>query len=167
MRARVAALAAGDFEQQRFGADRHRYRLREPLSGAAVEEFEHRHGVRLPEAYRRFLTEVADGGAGPEYGVLGLFEEVDEAGVLHGERAEALRPGFLATAFPHTAARLRRDGYAVTGSLVIGEGCCGQFSRLVVTGPSAGQVWLDDQVRGALTPGPDFRDWYLAWLGSG
>jgi hypothetical protein len=167
VRERVTELAVSDFGCERFGAELHGYRLRAPLSAAAVGEFEQRHGVRLPDAYRSFLTEVADGGAGPDYGVLGLFEEVDEEEALHGERFEALRPGFLATPFPHTTAQARQAGYAVTGSLVIGEGGCGQFSRLVVTGPCAGQVWLDDQVWGGLTPGPDFRDWYLGWLGIG
>ncbi|MFG2826861.1 hypothetical protein ACGFWI_05175 [Streptomyces sp. NPDC048434] len=36
--------------------------------------------------------------------------------------------------------------------------------RLVVTGPFAGQVWFDDMTWGRILPGPDIRDWYLAWL---
>ncbi|MFE0462141.1 SMI1/KNR4 family protein [Kitasatospora sp. NPDC058965] len=166
VRERVAALAAADFGHERFGAADHGYRLRLALGEEAVREFEQRHGVRLPVSYRSFVTQVADGGAGPDHGVLGLLEEpADEETALHGERADALRPGFLATPFPHSAARPRRAGYALTGSLVIGESGCGQFSRLVVTGPAAGQVWLDDQVWGGLRPGPDFADWYLGWLG--
>jgi hypothetical protein len=38
------------------------------------------------------------------------------------------------------------------------------FHRLVITGSNAGQVWLDDPDWGGLTSGPDFRDWYSAWL---
>ncbi|WP_277325197.1 hypothetical protein [Streptomyces sp. JH14] len=38
------------------------------------------------------------------------------------------------------------------------------FSRLVVTGESAGQVWCDDPDQGGLSPGPAFYDWYTAWL---
>ncbi|BAJ27123.1 MULTISPECIES: hypothetical protein [Kitasatospora] len=56
--------------------------------------------------------------------------------------------------------------YSIAGTLVIGEIGCGTFSRLVVTGPNAGQVWLDDQSWGGLAPGPDFYDWYTAWLTS-
>jgi hypothetical protein len=36
---------------------------------------------------------------------------------------------------------------------------------LVITGPDRGQVWTDDLGCGdALSPGPDFRDWYGQWL---
>jgi len=49
----------------------------------------------------------------------------------------------------------------VAGSLVIAEAGCGEFVRLVVTGPSAGQIWFDDMTWDHLRPGPGFRDWYL------
>ncbi|MFF5421759.1 hypothetical protein ACFY8K_37000 [Streptomyces misionensis] len=56
--------------------------------------------------------------------------------------------------------------YSVAGTLVLGEIGCGTFARLVVTGTDAGQVCLDDRSWGGLTPGPDFHDWYTAWLAS-
>lgn len=40
-------------------------------------------------------------GAGPDYGLLGLAEEVDEEEALHDLRAECLHVGFLASAFAH------------------------------------------------------------------
>lgn len=168
VRARVAAMAQVDPGHQRFGSSHHGYRFRPPLAEEAIQSFEQQHGVRLPDSYRSFIEAVADGGAGPDYGLLGLTEEVDDEEALHDLREEGRRTGFMSTPFPHTSAwpGPGRAGSAnsVSGTLVIGECGCGTFSRLVVTGRSAGQVWLDDPVWGGLTPGPDFRDWYSAWL---
>ncbi|WP_236654515.1 SMI1/KNR4 family protein [Streptacidiphilus anmyonensis] len=141
------------------------------MTEKAIGSFEQRHGVILPVSYRDFLSTVSGGGAGPDYGLPGLAEEVADEEALHDVRAECLQLGFLATPFPHTADRPGpgRGGdadYSVAGTLVLGEIGCGTFSRLVITGTNAGQVWLDDRLWGGLTPGPDFRDWYAVWLGS-
>ncbi|MFE5033284.1 SMI1/KNR4 family protein [Streptomyces sp. NPDC056683] len=169
VRARVAAMAQEDPERQRFGASDHGYRLRPPLVEETVRLFELQHGVRLPDSYRSFLKDVADGGAGPVYGLVGLMEEVDDEEALYDLREEDRRAGFLSTPFPHTSewpgpGKEGNANYSVEGSLVIAEVGCGMFHRLVITGSNAGQVWLDDPDWGGLTPGPDFRDWYSAWL---
>ncbi|MEU0673649.1 SMI1/KNR4 family protein [Streptomyces sp. NPDC006172] len=169
VRARVAALAQEDPERERFGSSHHGYLLRPPLAEDTIRLFEQQQGARLPASYRDFLKDVADGGAGPGYGLLGLTEEVDDEWALHDLREEGRRAGFLSTPFPHTTAwpgpgKSGDADYSVRGSLVIAERGCGMFHRLVVTGRNAGQVWFDDPDWGGLTPGPDFRDWYLAWL---
>ncbi|MEU5244091.1 SMI1/KNR4 family protein [Streptomyces asoensis] len=169
VRSRVAAMALEDPERRRFGASHHGYRLQPLLSTEAIRTFEQLHGVTLPASYRDFLGTVAGGGAGPHYGLLGLAEEVDDEEALHDLRTECLRAGFLATPFPHTAdwpgpGRGGDADYSVAGTLVLSEIGCGTFSRLVITGTSAGQVWLDDRSWGGLIPGPDFHDWYTAWL---
>ncbi|MET9496968.1 SMI1/KNR4 family protein [Streptomyces sp. NPDC006552] len=171
VRSRIAAMAREDPQHHRFGASHHRYRLHAPLPEAAIRSFEHLQGVTLPASYRDFLSTVAGGGAGPDYGLLGLAEEGDDEEALHDLRAECLRVGFLATPFPCTTdwpgpGRGGDNGYSVEGTLVLGEIGCGTFSRLVITGTNAGQVWLDDQTWGGLTAGPDFHDWYTAWLTS-
>lgn len=168
---RLAAMTEQDPELKRFGADYHGYRLRPPLADRTIRSFERESGVRLPESYRRFLAEVADGGAGPYYGVLGLTEQLDDEDAVHDLREECLAPGFLATPFPYTRAipgpgKGSRARYELSGTLVIAEAGCGMFARLVVTGKSAGQVWFDDPDWGGLAPGPDFRTWYTDWLES-
>ncbi|MGX1548917.1 SMI1/KNR4 family protein [Streptomyces adustus] len=162
-------MAQEDPDRRRFGSAHHGYRLRPPLAEETVRVFERQHGVRLPASYRSFVKDVADGGAGPDYGLLGLTGEVDEDEALYDLREEGRRAGFLSTPFPHTEAwpgpgRQGDADYSVRGSLVIGECGCGTFHRLVVTGRNAGQVWFDDPDWGGLTPGPDFRNWYSAWL---
>ncbi|GAA4840720.1 SMI1/KNR4 family protein [Kitasatospora terrestris] len=141
--------------------------LRPALGEPEVRAFEQRHGVRLPPSYRAFLIEVGDGGAGPGFGVLGLEQlPEDEEEALYGERVDCLRPGFLAAPFPYRAAvpRPPRETLCPPGALVITDYGGGDYARLVVNGPCAGQVWHDDQVWAGLTPGPDFHTWYTRWL---
>ncbi|MFI5532016.1 barstar family protein [Kitasatospora sp. NPDC051853] len=169
VRARVAVMAQEDPELQRFGAAGHGYRLRPPLAEETIRSFESQHAVRLPDSYRSFLKDIADGGAGPAHGLVGLMEEVDQEEALYDLREEDRCAGFLSAPFPHTGewpgpGKGGDAGYSVEGSLVIAEEGCGMFHRLVITGSNAGQVWLDDPDWGGFTPGPDFRDWYSAWL---
>ncbi|GAA1245937.1 hypothetical protein GCM10009665_40990 [Kitasatospora nipponensis] len=169
VRARVAAMAAQDPGLERFGAASHGYRLPAPLTEREVHSFERAYGVTLPVSYRGFLTEVADGGAGPCHGLFRLTELPAEDEAAFDLREEGRTPGFLATPFPYVQGhpgpgRAGHADYSVRGTLVLAEAGCGEFHRLVVTGRSAGQVWSDDPGWGGLTPGPDFRQWYTEWL---
>ncbi len=180
--ARLAAVRAADPDLRRFGAGRHRHLPGPTLTEAEVAAFETRHRVTLPDAYRSFVLEVGNGGAGPYYGLFPL----DGDGLAGPWREERFRPGHLATPFPHTRAwnpdhhvpapgrpgpanSMTEDEYFddrwTTGSLVIAEFGCGAFHRLVVTGPARGEVWFDDRGSdGGLTPEADFRTWYDTWL---
>ncbi len=169
--ARVRRAAAGDPGLQRFGAQDHAHRLRPCLAEHEIRGYELEYGVRLPESCRSFLTDVADGGAGPYSGLYRLADRLDEERAAHDERAEGRRPGFLATPFPRLRAfdgpgKNGSQDYSVSGTLVVAEAGRGMYLRLVVTGECAGQVWLDDRDWGGLSPGPDFYDWYTAWLES-
>ncbi|MFF5403459.1 SMI1/KNR4 family protein [Streptomyces misionensis] len=120
--------------RRRFGAPYHGYRLQPLLSEEAIRSFEQLHGVTLPASYRDFLGTVAGGGAGPQYGLLGPAEEVDDEEVLHDLRTECLRAGFLAIPFPHTTdwpgpGRGGGADYSVAGTLVLGEIGCGTRPR--------------------------------------
>ena len=63
-----------------FGAKKHQYRLRPPLAPALIHKIETRHGLELPEDYVYFLTEIGDGGAGPDYGIDSFAEQFRETG---------------------------------------------------------------------------------------
>ncbi len=52
-----------------FGAEAHRYHLNPPVPEDFVRDVEEQCGFTLPEDYRRFITQVGDGGAGPDYGI--------------------------------------------------------------------------------------------------
>jgi hypothetical protein len=55
-----------------FGAVGHSFVLNPPAPIPDVVDFERRHGIELPGAYREFLTAVGNGGAGPYYGIFPL-----------------------------------------------------------------------------------------------
>ena len=95
----LADLKRRDPHFEVFGADAHRYELNPPLPVQQVAAFETQHRVKLPEDYRRFITEIGNGGAGPYYGVFRFGEHDDgddfrpwDGGYLVGD---------LSAEFPH------------------------------------------------------------------
>ena len=64
-----------DFRQ--FGARHHRYEFAPVIPLSDVRDFEARHSIRLPQGYVDYLTQVGNGGAGPEHGIFSL-EEVEK-----------------------------------------------------------------------------------------
>lgn len=160
-----------------FASAEHRYQLNEPLSETAVARFEKQHSIVLPDDYRRYLTEMGNGGAGPAYGVFRLGE-MDES--------ESFRPwkpgdgfiGTLSAPFPHTRRwnqrprlpkvaddhpdferqleeydRVYWNPENVNGAIPICHlGCCLRI-WLVITGRESGNVWLDERTDdGGLSP---------------
>ena len=149
-----------------FGAESHGFKLNSKLRISVVSNFESKHEIQLPEGYRRFLTEVGNGGAGPYYGVF-KFREMDD-GLSWKENDGSV--GKLALKFPHRKAwnldieypdeddyededeyekeieRLEEkywDPKFVNGAIPICHQGCALRNWLVITGPEAGNVWED------------------------
>lgn len=171
---------------QPFGVEGHKFRLKPPLTEEQVAAFENRYSIELPADYRAFITRVANGGAGPAYGMYSLEQALTrERGLVPDD--------FLSTPFPHTSAynpdedpeveafwqRVergeiseaegeRRHVYQTAGTLVLCHEGCGYLHFFVITGPARGQMWIDgrcsDQEFFPLEVG--FLDWYDRWLDS-
>jgi len=189
IRERLAELDRLDARRKVFASDKHQYRLHPPLAPEWVVQIESLMGCRLPEQYRRFVTEFADGGAGPEYGILPLERLLKP----HQDRswmAELARP-FPA---PTTVAEMREIGYSAPGVLMVSEIGCGAHYWLVLSGSQRGFVWVQnpdaewgpelsdnshvpaysekagtDPIFEAALASPDslrleFVDWYVKWL---
>ncbi|MFD4242507.1 SMI1/KNR4 family protein [Streptomyces sp. NPDC058525] len=163
-----------DAVRARLRAKAMRYELRAPLSEVEIRAFEAEHGIRLPEEYRSFVATVGDGPAGPHYGLMPLVTPRPEADdwAVDGEWEDDRRPGRLAAPCPirepRPFDRNRRfdesEGLTL-GTLVLAEQGCGVYSRLIVGGPLAGQVWHLDQDFGTCLPeSAGFRAWYVEWL---
>lgn len=61
-----------DFNEH--GANRHKYRFSSAAPISVVKNFEEKHKISLPAGYVSFLTQVGNGGAGPEGGLYSLDE---------------------------------------------------------------------------------------------
>ena len=82
---RLVAMGLLDRRRQVHGATSHGYRLQPPLTAAELKAIEAEAQTRLPDEYRLWVTEVADGGAGPNHGVRPLREARDGASNELGE----------------------------------------------------------------------------------
>ena len=116
-----------------------------------VRAFETAHGVVLPEPYRTFVAEIADGSyvGPPEYGLVPLASLPDDWGRGRAERVLS-KPFPLTEAWfweeedsgPCAELDARIEEVFDHGSVVLGTEGCGMYWHLVVTGPHRGHVWL-------------------------
>jgi hypothetical protein len=151
----LGRLRAVDGGFRVFGSKQHRYRVGPTLSEAELAAFESANRATLPDDYRRFLSVVGNGGAGPFYGLepLGTFGR------------DLSRPfpfvGATDTLTDEGLDRLRdRDEYP--GVLEFCHQGCAIYSCLVVNGPTFGTIW---EGREHFYPtGMEFGVWYRRWL---
>jgi len=130
---KLTAARKHDRHCTRFGAKRHGYHLQRVLPRGEVEQFESRTGARLPEDFRRFVTELGNGGAGPAYGW----------------------PAFNPTAIVYLDERWRQpfaglrtndaDGDP-TGCVELHEYGCGMFDLLIINGAERGSIWFSNDL---------------------
>jgi hypothetical protein len=148
VREAVRALADADPGLRRFGAARHRYALRPPLSPAELDAIEHRLGAALPEDLRSFAAEVGAGGAGPGYGVVAIDAAAS-----------------YAVGAPASASAGAPAGAPWTRALPLVHLGCGYAAIAPLDGDARGQVWIDARVIGVLRPiHGSFTAMYLDWI---
>jgi hypothetical protein len=144
----------------------------------AIAAAESQCGGPLPEMYRRFVEEIADGGIGPGCGMFALSEAIGDAPELTGELS---RPFCYGNADAEGILARRRAGdrdawlAAADNEDAVPHGClllahtgCGCFDVLVITGEQRGTVWYHDFFRlcpyGWKGEPMTFLDWYEGWL---
>ncbi|MCE9576977.1 MAG: SMI1/KNR4 family protein [Deltaproteobacteria bacterium] len=156
VRTRLALLRALDEDSQLFGAARHEWTLAPPVTRGALESFERRSGVTLPDDLRGFLLELGASGAGPYYGLSPLPEDLEAA---------ALAQPFIGDADPGDDT-IMKDPERHGGDLELADHGCGYRSVLALTGPRRGQVFADlrEAHDGIRPEAPSFRAWYDEWL---
>ena len=138
-----------------FGAKSHLYRLNDPLTEETVKAFEHEHGITLPEDYRLYLTDFADGGAGPAYGVYPLAEAFTNPWISLGPLSK-----------PFEISKEDDSSANYHGCLLISQRGWGGWTFLIVTGPMRGQVWYDDSIAeyGFSKAADSFLEWFESWI---
>jgi tetratricopeptide (TPR) repeat protein len=156
IRNRVRELGEIDSECMVFGSTRHDWVLDDPLTAEAVDAFEGRAGIELPDEYRDYLEHVSGGGAGPYYGLEELPDEESLAELDIGAP-------FVGDGLDESIARSPdlRGGY-----LPLADQGCGYTSVLVLEGPRRGQVLADmrEAHEGFVSEAPSFLAWLEGWL---
>lgn len=181
-----------DSKYELFGASKHQYKLNPPISASFVHEVEEKYGFTLPKDYFSFITEVGDGGAGPEYGII-PFGDFLEKGVSAGAEKfmEAYRQS---VAYPFTPRQMKTDeveDFAITtrevyeqnperffiyekaddndlcdtdGFLVLGTYGCQWDFGLVITGEKRGCIFDTDHEGAYGFVACSFYEFYRNWL---
>ena len=147
------------------------------LTPEEVAAFEEKHLCRLPESYRQYLLHVGNGGAGPDYGIFELGQHFSDSG--HEDCLQDDVDLSLPFPYPHPLASEECEDdddlfspRHAPGSMILCDYGCGTWTRLIITGPLAGEIWCDDRVNSrSFYPqvAPDstryqFLPWYMDWL---
>lgn len=170
----LAQAKAKDADLVVFGADGHRYELAPPAGEDAVQAFEEKHGIRLPEEYRNFLILIGDGGAGPYYGIFGLKEleqEIKDDWYYHPKEKPVIYPKMSDEDWDLAAdpedKREEEELHPFAGILPIGDQGCTYMTGLVLEGPYCGRVVyfdLDRLGKPFFVREQGFLAWYERWL---
>lgn len=173
-----------------FGAPRHRYALNPPAEKAYVRELEERYGFRLPKDYFHFITEIGDGGAGPDYGLSSFTAFFRTQASPKAEAYASACRGSLSKPFsPRPMGAEEVENYAIVtkeryrkhperyficdefedeglthGFLVLGTHGCQWDFGLAVTGDRRGQIFDMDNEGGYGFTAGSFAEFYESWL---
>lgn len=164
----------------------HQYRLGPCLTDAEISEFERQHDSTLPDEYRRFLMEVGNGGAGPEYGLYKLGERQVQTTLQHFEDSVLIEQLWATapTKYKSDPSVLSDFQMPTTFSkfLPIANDGCTYQSVLILDGEERGNIWSGDfsgdptlvpvdKSFGTLPRAPEserkalsFYEWYNLWL---
>jgi len=182
-----------DKKYELFGTSKHKYKLNPTISVSFVREVEAKYGFTLPEDYFRFITEVGDGGAGPDYGIEPFADFLKTVASSGAERfREAYRESLANPFEPREMQANEVEDFAFNrrayeqnpndffvyekldenalcdtdGFLVIGtQGCQWDFG-LVVTGTRRGSVFVMDNEGAYAYVAGSFSEFYREWLNS-
>ncbi|MEK3900139.1 SMI1/KNR4 family protein [Paenibacillus sp. FSL R7-0179] len=169
-----------DAEFAEFGASSHQYKLKKKLTAGKLADWEARYGIKLPEPFAGFLTEIGNGGAGPYYGIYSLAQATSYTELPALQGRAALYPGMTPEEWnlltePLTGERDISDeeyeearNKALGGMLCIGTQGCDYEMYLVLEGEHRGRIVYTSEFY------PDhpfffvyednFLDWYERWL---
>lgn len=181
-----------DPKYEMFGASAHQYKLNPPLSKTFVHEVEEEYHFLLPEDYVQFITEVGDGGAGPDYGICSFknflakgsspgAEKFREAYRCSLAEAFKLRPmeadeveeyAFAREAYERNPEKYFVNDKAVDeytlcntdGYYVLGTHGCQWNFGLITAGERRGQVFDTDNEGGFVFVAYSFSEFYQNWL---
>lgn len=168
-RHKVARLREQDPDCRKFGSSAHRYRLFEPLLEQRLLDLEQACAIQLPDSVRAFITQFADGGAGPGYGLFAFSSTLAAAAKSPVARSALQKPFRFTTAIAERIVAYRTstpqrswetercaaesdlttdetgEDVSPFGTLRLVDLGCGAEDVLVLSGEQREMVWCNDQ----------------------
>ena len=181
-----------DSKYELFGTTKHKYQLNLPIRPSFVRALEEKYGFTLPDDYFYFITEIGDGGAGPDYGIEPFADLVKKFQDQHAEAYQEDYRNSLKNAFmPRPMSKDELENFAIAtpaayeqnpdkyyiyekpdddglcyldGFYVLGtQGCQWDFG-LVTTGEMRGKVFVTDNEGAYCLVANSFGEFYQNWL---
>lgn len=146
---KLAELKAKDPNYKIFGSDGHHYELEPTLSEQEIQNLEKHTQITFPEEYRQFLLEVGSSGAGPDYGLYPLEENLHEQLNLPFSHPQTYQEVLkieekaleeFPDDFPADHAKMLYTN--APGMLTLGTAGSAFDYGLIITGEERGQVFL-------------------------
>lgn len=161
-----------------FGSKSHRYNFGLPVPIERIHGFENEYNITLPEPYVTFLTEVGNGGAGPDYGLYSIDALTNHNDHLKHINTEETFIGKSMTVEKwNNAMKILEQGDdeydKVTGviaknALVIGTQGCTLDNVLMCGGSEYGKIvyldWNLDTNNPPILTGLTFEEWLLGYF---
>ena len=179
-----------DSKYEMFGASTHKYSLNPPIRESFVRGVEERYGFKLPEDYFRFITEIGDGGAGPDYGIRPFVTIMEKGKSPTLEKWKESYRFDLAKSFAPRKMRADEvDDYAIAtreaydqnpddyfifidendyiyedGFFVLGTHGCQWDFGIIISGEKRGQIFDTDNEGAYGFVSHSFEEFYQNWL---
>lgn len=176
-----------DQKCQLFGTSKHQYKLNSPINESVVRAVEEKYNFTFPEDYFQFITKVANGGAGPDYGIMSFedslmtqaynnFQEAYKCSLKKPFVPRRMMPDEVENyAFSKTAYEQNPNKYFIyekedddicntDGFFVLGTHGCQWDFGLIVSGERKGQVFDTDNEGAYAFVAHSFSAFYQEWL---
>lgn len=181
-----------DAKYELFGASTHKYKLNPPVEASFVRIIEEKYGFTLPEDYFHFITEVGDGGAGPDYGIQSITEFLGEGTDTYSKKyweeyryslAKPFAPRPMLAEDVEEFAIATKEAYeknpdhyficeddletrfcGTDGYFTLGTHGCQWDFGLIISGERRGQVFDYDNEGGFGFVAGSFTEFYQRWL---
>lgn len=183
-----------DSKCELFGTAKHKYQLNLPIRASFVRALEEKYGFTLPDDYFRFITEIGDGGAGPDYGIDPFADLVKKSQNQYAEEYQEDYRNSLKNAFaPRPMSADELDNFAIAtqaayeqnpdkyfiyenpnedalcnldGFYVLGtQGCQWDFG-LITAGEMRGKVFVTDNEGAYCLVANSFEEFYMSCYGT-
>lgn len=159
-----------------------------PISKHQILSFEERYKVSLPRDYKEFISNIGNGGIGPDYGLLPLQDSIVDTKIKNSPQIDISTPFAFTNSWNEswimgldwengerpTDKQLNdyMDVRHISGCLQIGHIGHGCTYLLVINGEDYGTIWTDERADyGGLNPVLSecgqkmmFEKWYMDWL---